>query len=181
PLVWRGYMNLRRIFPSTLMLLVAFFVGVRLTMASPQESVIRIRTTVNESWDDRGAGVSDDLTYRGRPLSYWLNIIRDRDETMISLAFGAIRSLGPRAAVAVPELTRTVSAPFTPIHIGKDSDEMIADKLYDIEVRSAAIDALASIGEAGDDTADPVGINCARDARLYGYRRRRTIHRLANT
>jgi HEAT repeat protein len=140
-------MNLRRIYPGTLMFLLVFFVGVPSTMASPQESAIRIRTTVNESWDDRDVGVPDDLTYGGRPLSYWLNIIRERDEKMISLAFEAIRSLGPRAAAAVPELTRTVSAPFTPIHIDKDSDEVIADKLYDIEVRSAAIDALASIGE----------------------------------
>jgi hypothetical protein len=140
-------MNLQRISSGTLMLLVGFSIGVQSTMASPQESVIRIRTTVNESWDDRDSRVPGDLNYQGRPLSYWLNIIRERDEKMISLAFEAIRSLGPRAAAAVPELTRTVSAPFTPIHIGKDSDEVIADKVYDIEVRSAAIDALASIGE----------------------------------
>jgi hypothetical protein len=92
-------MNLPRIFPGTLMLLVVFFVGIPSTLASPQESVIRIRTTVNESWDDRDAVVPDDLTYRGRPLNYWLNIIRERDEKMISLAFEAIRSLGPRAAL----------------------------------------------------------------------------------
>ena len=149
-------MNLPRIFPGTLMLLVVFFVGIPSTLASPQESVIRIRTTVNESWDDRDAVVPDDLTYRGRPLNYWLNIIRERDEKMISLAFEAIRSLGPRASTAVPELTRTVSAPFTPVHIGKDSDEVIADKLYDIEVRSAAIDALASIGEAASPATIPL-------------------------
>jgi hypothetical protein len=149
-------MNLPRIFPGTLMLLVVFFVGTPSTLASPQESAIRIRTTVNESWDDRDAVVPDDLTYRGRPLNYWLNIIRERDEKMISLAFEAIRSLGPRAAAAVPELTRTVAAPFTPVHIGKDSDEVIADKLYDIEVRSAAIDALASIGEAASPATIPL-------------------------
>src|SRR5215510_9696309 len=118
-------MNLWRISAGTLMLLVVFFVAIPSTLASPQGSAIRIRTTVSESWDDRDVGVSGDLTYGGRPLSYWLNIIRERDEKMISLAFDAIRSLGPRAAVAVPELTRTVTAPFTPIHIGRDSDEVI--------------------------------------------------------
>jgi hypothetical protein len=138
------------------MLLVVFFISVPSTMASPQESVIRIRTTVDESWDDRDVRIPDDLTYHGRPLSYWLNIIRERDEKMIALAFEAIRSLGPRASTAVPELTRTVSAPFTPVDIGKDSDEVIADKLYDIEVRSAAIDALASIGEAASPATIPL-------------------------
>src|SRR5262245_2201185 len=116
-------MNLWRISPGTLMLLIVFFVAIRRTLASPQERAIRVRTTLNESWYDRDVGVPDDLTYGGRPLSYWLNIIRERDEKLISLAFEAIRSLGPRAAVAVPELTRTVSAAFTPIHIGKDPDE----------------------------------------------------------
>jgi len=149
-------MNPWRISPSTLMLLVVFFVAIPSTLASPQESAIRIRTTLNESWDDRYVGAPDDLTYGGRPLSYWLNIIREHDEKMISLAFEAIRSLGPRAAVAVPELTRTVSAPFTAIHIGKDSDEVIADKLYDIEIRSAAIDALASIGESAVPATIPL-------------------------
>jgi len=149
-------MNLWRIYSGTLMLLAGFFVAILSTMASPQESVIQIRTTINESWDDRDAVVPDDLTYRGRTLSYWLNIIRERDENMISLAFEAIRSLGPRAAAAVPDLTRTVSAPFMPIHIGEDSDEVIADKLYDIEVRSAAIDALASIGESASPATIPL-------------------------
>jgi HEAT repeat protein len=89
-------------------------------------------------------------------LVYWLKIIRNRDEKMISLAFEAIRNLGPQAAVAVPELTRTVAAPFLPIRIGKDSNEMIADKLYDIELRSEAIDALASIGEAASPATIPI-------------------------
>src|SRR5215475_10252250 len=100
-------MNLYRISPGTLLLLVVFFVAIPSTLASPQESAIRIRTTLNKSSDGRDVGVLDDLTYGGRPLSYWLNIIRERDEKMISLAFEAIRSLGPRAAAAVPELTRT--------------------------------------------------------------------------
>jgi hypothetical protein len=54
-------MNLWRISPSTLMLLVVFFVAIPSTLASPQESAIRIRTTLNESWDDRDVGAPDDL------------------------------------------------------------------------------------------------------------------------
>ena len=86
--------------------------------------------------------------YHGKPLSYWLGVIRDRDDDMMAQALDAIRSLGPAASVAVPDLTDLVAAPFTPIRIGVDSDDSIADKLYDIEIRSAAIDALASIGKA---------------------------------
>jgi hypothetical protein len=67
---------------------------------------------------------------------------------MMSQALGAIASIGPAASAAVPELTALVSAPFTPIRLGVDSEETVADKLYDFEMRSAAIDALASIGKA---------------------------------
>jgi hypothetical protein len=67
---------------------------------------------------------------------------------MISVAFDAIRSLGPDAWPAVPELTRIVAAPFVPVEIGKDSEETIASKLYDIELRSEAVDGLAAIGGA---------------------------------
>jgi hypothetical protein len=91
---------------------------------------------------------SDEPTYEGRSLSVWLKIIRDRHHDMIELAFDAIRRLGPQAGRAVPELAKIVSAPFTAIDIGNDSDDVVADKLYDIELRSEAIDALASIGEA---------------------------------
>jgi hypothetical protein len=86
--------------------------------------------------------------YFNKPLSYWLGVIRDRDEKKIALAFEAIRGLGPDAWAAVPDLTRLVAAPFTPIHIGKDSHEMIAAKLYDITLRDEAIDTLTVIGES---------------------------------
>jgi hypothetical protein len=92
--------------------------------------------------------VADEPRYQGNALGHWLTIIRDRDEEKMSIAFEAIRTLGPEAAAAVPELTRIVAAPFSPIRIGHDSDEMIASKLYDLEFRSEAIDTLASIGEA---------------------------------
>jgi hypothetical protein len=92
--------------------------------------------------------VADEPRYQGKTLSYWLGVIGNRNDKMISVAFEALRSMGPQAWPAVPELTRIVSAPFSPIRIGKDSDATIAAKLYDIEVRSEAIDVLASIGES---------------------------------
>src|SRR5262245_5509121 len=103
------------------------------------------KSTSDESVRRLAAG---DLRYQGKTLNHWLKIIHDRDEAWMSVAFDAIRSLGPQASIAVPELTRVVAAPFKPVEIGKDSQETIASKLYDIEVRSEAIDALASIGEA---------------------------------
>jgi len=99
---------------------------------------------------------NDQPNYQGKPLSYWINVIRDRNEEEIGTAFEAIRNFGPRAAAAVPELTQIVAAPFAPIRLGTDSDEVVADKLYDLELRSEAIDALASIGEAASPAALPV-------------------------
>ncbi len=86
-------------------------------------------------------------TYLGKPLTFWLKALRDRDEENLSDAFGAIHSLGSDAWVAVPELSRVVAAPFEPIRIGSDSEETIASKLYDISVRTEAIETLGWIGE----------------------------------
>ena len=103
--------------------------------------------------------------YLNKPLSYWLNVIRNRNERMISLAFDAIRGLGPNAWAAVPDLTRLVAAPFTPIHIGKDSNEAIASKVYDIALRTEAIDTLAVIGESAS-TATPSLVGWALTPRI---------------
>jgi len=111
------------------------------------------KSTSDESVRRLAAG---DLRYQGKTLNHWLKIIHDRDEEWMSVAFDAIRSLGPQASIAVPELTRIVAAPFDPVQIGKDSEETIASKLYDIEIRSEAIDALASIGEAAAPSAAAV-------------------------
>jgi hypothetical protein len=108
---------------------------------------------------------SDEPSYQGRPLSHWLRIIRDRNEEELPLAFDAICYLGPDAQAAVPPLTRIVTAPFAPIYIGKDSDDLIASKLYDIELRLEAIDALACIGEAASSATIPM-INWAVTARV---------------
>lgn len=89
----------------------------------------------------------------GKPLSYWLKLVRQRDQTMIPLAFDAIRDLGPEAWPAIPDLTRIITAPFSPIRAGKDSEEQIASKLYDVQTRADAIDALVSIGDAAASAA----------------------------
>jgi hypothetical protein len=92
-------------------------------------------------------GVQHEPTYMGKPLSYWLRSIRNRDEEM-ELGFNAIRTLGPDARAAVPELTRIVGEPFMPVQIGVDDRDLIISKLFDIQLRAEAIDGLAAIGEA---------------------------------
>jgi hypothetical protein len=87
-------------------------------------------------------------SYQGKPLSYWLSVIRNRDTASMPLAFDAIRFLGPDARAAVSALATIVAADFAPIEIGKDSDELILSKIADVELRFEAIDALASIGHA---------------------------------
>jgi len=87
-------------------------------------------------------------TYFGQPLTFWLEVIRDRNEEKMSMAFDAVRSLGPDGWVAVPDLTRLVAASFAPIDVAKDSHESIASKLYDISVRAEAVDVLAAMGES---------------------------------
>ena len=86
-------------------------------------------------------------TYLGKSLTFWLEALRDRDEELISDAFSAIYSLGNDEWIAVPDLSRIVGEPFEPIEIGTDSEETIASKLYDVAIRSEAIEALAWIGE----------------------------------
>lgn len=93
-------------------------------------------------------------TYLGKPLSYWLQSIRDRDLETMDLAFDAIRDLGPAASPAVPELIRIMQEPFAPIVLGVDGPGVILSKVRDIQLRSDAIDALASIGAAAAPSAN---------------------------
>jgi hypothetical protein len=102
------------------------------------------------------ASTSDEPVYLGKTLSDWIKVIHDRDDEMISLAFDAVGAFGPAAQAAVPDLTALVSAPFVPIRIGKDSQALIASKLYDIEIRTGAIDALTSIGESAASATVPL-------------------------
>ena len=103
-----------------------------------------------DNWTTDRRGTQVQPKFDGKPLSDWIKAVHDRDEATMPLALDAIRIMGPSAKAAVPELTRLLSDPFRPIQLGKDSDTTIATKLDDIEVRSAAIDALASIGKAAD-------------------------------
>ena len=97
----------------------------------------------------------DEPEYLGKKLNYWIDVIRNRDEQMMPLAFEAIGSLGSAAEAAVPDLITIVTAPFSPIHIGRDSQSVIASKLYDIETRAAAIDTLTLIGESASSASAP--------------------------
>lgn len=94
----------------------------------------------------------DDPIYSGQPLSYWLKSIRNRDDQM-GLAFDAIRNLGPAAHAAVPELTRVVSEPFTPIEVGIDRYGAVTLKLRAILIHSSAVDCLGAIGKAAAPSA----------------------------
>ena len=49
---------------------------------------------------------SGDHKYQGKTVDEWLKAIRDRDEKTMALAFDALRSLGPEAAKAVPDLMK---------------------------------------------------------------------------
>jgi hypothetical protein len=106
-----------------------------------------------EKTDGERDRLFQERSYLGKPLVYWLNIIRSRNEEGITLAFDAVRSLGPDGWIAVPDLTRLIAAPFSPIEIGMDSQESVAAKLYDIAVRAEAIDTLAWMGESGSPAA----------------------------
>jgi hypothetical protein len=102
------------------------------------------------------ASPPDEPEYLGKKLSYWVNVIHDHDDEMISLGLDAVRTIGPAAKAAVPDLIALVSAPFVPIRVGKDSNTVIATKLYDIEIRAGAVDALTSIGESAAPASWPL-------------------------
>src|SRR5262245_30934570 len=92
-------------------------------------------------------------TFQGQPIAFWLNVLRERNEDLPSQAFEAVRSLDEDAAVAVPELTHLVAAPFVAIRPGGDSAEVVAAKVYDIAVRAEAVDTLSWIGPAASRSA----------------------------
>jgi hypothetical protein len=103
--------------------------------------------TLPADWNLTSLAVQQEPAYMGKPLSYWLRSLRSRDSEMAD-AFDAITALGPGARAAVPELTRIVGEPFTPVQIGVDERDSMIAKLMDIQLRADSIDALASIGEA---------------------------------
>lgn len=97
----------------------------------------------------------DDPIAFGHPLSFWLKSIRERNADA-EMAFEAIIELGPEAWSAVPELTRIVAEPFTPIRIDRDSQREMHAKLLNIHLRAGAVDGLAAIGEAAASSAEAV-------------------------
>ena len=94
--------------------MVIFTMTLRSAAAGQQSN-----NTVGKSnnWDMQHGWLPREPSYQGRSLSDWLKAIHDRDEDMMPLAFEAIRSLGPDAWAAVPELKRVVAAPFAPIQL----------------------------------------------------------------
>ena len=105
--------------------------------------------------DKTASETQGELMSQGKPLSYWLRSIRDRDDE-IELAFDAIIDLGPGAWPAVEPLTRIVAEPFTPVRIGVDRDDAIGAKLFNMQLRADAIDALTAIGKAAATSTVPV-------------------------
>jgi hypothetical protein len=103
--------------------------------------MLLIAVTPVFSW----AAEQRDPLYVGKPLSYWIESLRNRDEEM-QLAFAAINALGPDAESAVPELIQIVSEPFTAIWVGTDKRQQVSDKVANIQLRADAIDALGAIG-----------------------------------
>ena len=105
--------------------------------------------------DKTASGTQREAMYQGKPLSYWMTSIRDRDERMVP-AFDAIIELGPDAWPAVEELMRIVAEPFTPFRIGVDGEDKIASTLFSLGLRAGAIDALTAIGEAAASSTVPL-------------------------
>ena len=105
--------------------------------------------------DKTASETQGELLSQGKPLRYWLRSIRDRDDN-IELAFDAIIDLGPGAWPAVEPLTRIVAEPFTPVRIGVDRDDAIGAKLFNMQLRADAIDALTAIGEAAATSTVPL-------------------------
>lgn len=134
---------MRRITGLTFLILIAGMVGWANdgeTVRQPEEKNITADTS------------QDDL-YLGKPIRYWVQCIRDRDPDQMEAAFDAIHYFGPDAWLAIPELTRIVEAPFSPIRIGADRNGLILSKLNDIDLRAEAVDALGAIGETASSSA----------------------------
>jgi hypothetical protein len=90
--------------------------------------------------------------FHGQPLSYWVQVLRDRDDRM-DIAFAAIRQLGPGAAGALTELKRILNEPFTPIVVGSTRRDDLLAGLASIELRGKVVDAMGDIGDPASATA----------------------------
>jgi hypothetical protein len=115
------------------------------------------RTVAPTLTDDAQQGGSvREPSYDGKPLTFWVQALHNRDKEMMPSALEAIISIGPDARSAAPELVQIVSAPFAPIQLGVDPDKVIARKLEDIDFRSGAVDALGAIGQDASSATIPL-------------------------
>ena len=101
-------------------------------------------------------GSQEDPLSLGKRLSYWIEVIRSRDPERMGMAYDEILQLGPEAYSAVPELTRVVAEPFTPIRPGVDDGREVLMKLQTIFTRAGAVDSLGAIGEPAASAAGAV-------------------------
>jgi len=134
------------------MVLLLFVVGVSVTNEQTVRAALSAEGMRAPARVDIPATDSNEPSYQGKPLSYWLKSLHNRDDQM-KWSFEAIRKLGPAAAAAVPELTRFISEPFRPIEVGIDGSDEVAAKLHQIELRSYAVDCLHAIGKPAASSA----------------------------
>ena len=142
--------RMRQAMLKTLLLLIAVGAS-ELNGQQTRTSYDTGRTTATAGLDIPSE-VPNNPSFMGKPLSYWLTSIRNRDRQM-ALAFDAIRNLGPAASIAVPDLIRIVSEPFVPIEIGVDGNDAMAPKLVQFQLHSNAVDCLAAIGNSAAPSA----------------------------
>jgi hypothetical protein len=141
---------MKRLVSYTVALAVAFTV----TVSGAQDLGSKRTLPDTRALTSRVANQQDPTAF-GRPLSYWLERLHNRDpEAYIAVA--AIVELGPDAKAAIPELTQIIAEPFVPIQPGKDSRDEIRTKLLNIDLRAGAVDGLGAIGKVAAGSADTV-------------------------
>ena len=99
--------------------------------------------------------INDPIAF-GHPLTFWIQVLRERNFETFDLAIDAIVMLGPGAKAAIPELTQVLNEPFNPITFGTDTREEIRSKLLSIHFKAGAVDGLGAMGEEAAGTADAV-------------------------
>jgi hypothetical protein len=125
-------------------------VAIFLTLATVPSAFAQLQTRT------RGIdNIQQEPVALGEPLSHWLKVIREHNGEL-GLAYEAIMELGPAASAAVPDLTRIVAEPFTPIRPGKDDKREVLAKLKSIFMKGGAIDSLGAIGEDAARSAPSV-------------------------
>jgi hypothetical protein len=104
----------------------------------------------------QGVQTPKDPIVFGHPMSFWIQILRERNPETFDLAVDAIVQLGPDAKTAVPDLVQILNEPFAPIKFGVDTRDESRAKLLEIHYKAGAVDGLGAIGEAAASAAEPV-------------------------